>query len=147
MRFVNLKDQIGYKNLLTSIIPFLFLMSVFFSQCSKDTTEPTQIVYPDSNLSFNQHIYPILSGNCATSGCHESINPAKGLDLETLTPSFISVNGPTVIPFNAVQSRLYRLILASDMGTPRMPLNRAPLPTSQVEAIKTWINEGAIINN
>ena len=147
MTVINLTEKMSLKKLVITIIPSIFLISVFFSQCSKDTTEPTQIVYPDSNLSFNQHIYPILSSNCATSGCHESVNPAKGLDLETLTPSFISVNGPVVIPFDAPQSRLYRLTISSDMGTPRMPLNRAPILTSQVEALRIWINEGAIINN
>jgi hypothetical protein len=144
---INSKRQKSRKNRLLVIIPVLFLIPLFFADCSKDTTEPPQIVYPDSNLSFNQHIYPIFSANCATSGCHESVNPARGLDLETLTPSFISVNGPQVIPFDASQSRLYKLILSSDMGTPRMPLNRAPLPNSQVTAIRIWINEGAIINN
>jgi hypothetical protein len=147
MIFINLKEKMGFKKIGIVIIPLIFLMSVFFSQCSKDTTEPPQIVYPDSNLSFNQHIYPILSSNCATSGCHESVNPARGLDLETLTPSFVSVNGPMVIPFDAPQSRLYRLTISSDMGTARMPLNRAPILTSQVEALRIWINEGAIINN
>ena len=143
----NLNNRTVQQNLLILILPLMFLIPLFFADCSKDTTDPPQIVYPDSNLSFNQHIYPIFTSNCATSGCHESVNPARGLDLETLTPSFISVNGPQVIPFNAGQSRLYRLLLSSDMGTSRMPLNRAPLPNSQVQAIRTWINEGAIINN
>ena len=89
-------------------IPLLFFLSLLLPNCGKETTEPEPVVYPDSNLSFNEHIHPIFLGNCATSGCHESVSPARGLDLETLTPSFISVNGPMIIPFNASQSRLYQ---------------------------------------
>ena len=147
MKKREIQPQKFYKKYISLGIPLLFVLALLLPNCGKETTEPEPVVYPDSNLSFNEHIHPIFLSNCATSGCHESVSPAKGLDLETLTPSFISVNGPMIIPFNASQSRLYRLLLSSDAGTPRMPLNRAPLLTSQIEAIRIWINEGAIINN
>ncbi len=84
--------------------------------------------------------------NCAYSGCHESISPANGLDLETLVPTFNSINGPVIFPFDAVNSRLYRVLLSDYEGISRMPKNRGMLPENQIKAIRTWIEEGAIIN-
>ncbi|UCF63525.1 MAG: hypothetical protein JSW33_13315 [bacterium] len=132
-------------------IPFLILLMILattllFQQCKKSTNEPQEIVYPDSNLSFIEHIQPIFQRDCANSGCHTSSSPASGLDLETLTPTFISENGPVVIAFNADQSRLYLVLLSDYMGIPRMPRGRAPLSINKITAIRTWINEGAIIN-
>ncbi|MBN2366052.1 MAG: hypothetical protein JXL67_07780 [Calditrichaeota bacterium] len=129
----------------------LFLFSISMSsaillQCQKNTTEPDNIVYPDANLSFLQHIHPIFMDHCAFSGCHESASPAGDLDLETLSPTFTGVHGPAVIPFNAQQSLLYRLLLSDYLGIPRMPKGRAQLADNKIRAIGTWIDEGAIIN-
>jgi hypothetical protein len=129
------------------IILFVITGAIFLAiniGCNKKSTQPESIVYPDSNLSFIQHIHPIFINNCVSGGCHESAVPAAGLDLETLAPTF---NGPVVIPFDANQSRLYRLLLSDYMGIPRMPRGRGPLPDNAINAIGTWINEGASINN
>lgn len=129
-----------------SVFLFVWVFVFLAMNCHKQSTEPDNTFYPDSNLSFIQHIHPIFLNNCAYSGCHESISPANGLDLETLVPTFNSINGPVVIPFDAQNSRLYRVLLADDFGIPRMPKNRGMLPEAQIRAIKTWIEEGAIIN-
>ncbi len=140
-------DQLLHKRFFIFIFIFsVFLLSALMLHCQKNTTEPNNVIYPDSNLSFIQHIHPIFMDHCAFSGCHESVSPANGLDLETLNPTFNSANGPAVIPFNAEQSLLYRLLLSDYLGLPRMPPGRAPIPDNQIRAIGTWIDEGAIIN-
>ena len=130
------------------LLPILFIFSAVFIllQCKKNSTEPEEFVYPDSNLSFIEHIQPIFQRDCATSGCHISPSPPNGLDLETLTPTFTSINGPVVIAFDADQSRLYRVLVSDYLGISRMPKGRGPLSTNKIKAIRTWINEGAIIN-
>ena len=136
----------GLKKIRFLIIMTLFASVFLLQQCNKSTNEPQEIVYPDSNLSFIEHIQPIFQRDCASTGCHSSVAPASGLDLETLTPTFVSDNGQVVIAFNADQSRLYLVLLTDYMGIPRMPRGRAPLSTNKITAIRTWINEGAIIN-
>lgn len=132
--------------LIIQVSLMIYFGSFLLVECDKKSTEPPVISYPDSNLSFIQHIHPIFIENCAFSGCHESIGPVNGLDLETLTPSFNSVNGPVIIPFDANSSRLYRVLLSDFAGISRMPKNRAMLPDAQIKAIQTWIEEGASIN-
>jgi hypothetical protein len=120
---------------------------MLISNCSNESTKPEETVFPDSNLSFSQHIHPVFLQNCAFSGCHSNVNPQNDLDLETLTPTFNSINGRVLFEFNADQSRLYLVLLGSYQGINRMPRNRAPLSNATIIAIRTWINEGAIINN
>ncbi len=129
-----------------SLVFSLLMTILLLSNCSKNSTEPDQFNYPDSNLSFSRHIRPIFEDNCTSSGCHATANPAAGLDLETPAPTFMSNDGPVIFPFDADQSILY-LIISTGYNGIRMPLNRTPLAQGQIKAIKTWINEGALINN
>ncbi|MCK5452924.1 MAG: hypothetical protein KAJ16_01110 [Calditrichia bacterium] len=129
------------------LVIFIIFSTVFMlQQCKKNSTEPEEFIYPDSNLSFIDHIQPIFQRDCATSGCHTGTPPQNGLDLGTLTPTFMSNNGPVVIAFDADHSRLYRVLLSDYLGISRMPRGRGPLSTGKITAIRTWINEGAIIN-
>jgi hypothetical protein len=124
------------------------IVMMLAGQCSDDPTNPEESVYPDSGLSFSQHIHPIFIENCAArNGCHTSVNPANGLDLETPAPTFNSINGPVVIPFDAQASRLYLLLIGEYQGISRMPLNSAPLSDNKIRAIRIWINEGALTSN
>lgn len=140
--FLSPSTTIKRRLIVLTIISTIFI----FQQCKKNSTEPEEFLYPDSNLSFIEHIQPIFQRDCATSGCHISTSPQNGLDLETLTPTFTSINGPVVIAFDADQSRLYRVLLSDYLGISRMPKGRGPLSTGKITAIRTWINEGAIIN-
>ena len=125
---------------------FIFSAVFLLQQCKKNSTEPEDFLYPDSNLSFIEHIQPIFQRDCANNGCHTTTSPQNGLDLETLTPTFTSINGPVVIAFDADQSRLYRVLISDYQSISRMPKGRGPLSTGKITAIRTWINEGAIIN-
>ncbi|MFZ0391447.1 MAG: c-type cytochrome domain-containing protein [Calditrichia bacterium] len=115
--------------------------------CSKKSTQPEQFTYPDSNISFAEHIHPIFIQDCASgSGCHSSGQSAAGLDLQSLTPDFTNDQGlPVVFPNDAENSPLYRVLLGPFNGMPQMP-PLTQLPSSKIKAIRIWINEGALIN-
>ncbi|MEJ2049838.1 MAG: hypothetical protein P8Y60_08370 [Calditrichota bacterium] len=140
-----MNKSIIIKHCSSTIIAFLIIFLML--SCNKNSTEPEKFNFPDSNLSFSRDIYPIFRENCISSGCHESVNPAAGLDLETMAPTFNSVDGPVVYPFDAEHSILYLLLNGEYNGISRMPLSRGPLAPEKIQAIKTWINEGALINN
>ncbi len=128
------------------ILP-IFLCSLALSCSKKESTEPETFEYPESNLSFSMHIHPIFIQDCTDiSGCHQSNNPAAGLDLATTTPTFVSNKRQVVFPNDADNSPLYRVLLDNYLDMPRMPYLRAQLPNEKIKAIKTWINEGANIN-
>ena len=133
------------KRKLTIFIATLF--AGLFLRC-KIATKPETIDLPEKNLSYQLHIRPIFLNHCTNnSGCHQSNEPAAELDLQTPQPSFISRSGLVVIPQDPEHSLLYQLLLESVGNIPRMPYQRNPLPDKEIQAIHTWIKEGAKVDN
>ncbi|MGH1363231.1 MAG: hypothetical protein ACRBF0_06715 [Calditrichia bacterium] len=115
-----------------------------FNSCSGDgSTNVDPENFPDSNLSWNLHIRPILQDNCAVSGCHDSGTQQNGLDLQADPPTFQSNNRLVVVPFSRTTSFLYAILFQETDGIPRMPKERGALSDAKVTAIGTWIDEGA----
>ena len=91
-------------------------------------------------------VHTIFAKNC--QGCH--IGAALGgLNLDTYqaamkggsTSAGGPVNGPVIKPGKAAGSYLYQVVAGKQ--TPRMPLNRAPLPQRDIQTIYNWIQQGA----
>ena len=119
--------------------------------CGGNSTAPEsdELVFPDSGLSYINHIQPVFLRDCTSAGCHNAIDRTSGLDLETNFPTFqgdISLN-PVVIPYDPTGSVLYRVLLGPDGQIPQQPPNRAPLSDEAIRAIRTWIEEGASTTN
>lgn len=101
---------------------------------------PTSTCNPDSVYFVNQ-IMPIISSNCTTSGCHDNITHADGVNLTTYTKIM-----RYVVPGNSGNSKLYKVVIKTNgdrMPPPPMP----PLSTAQKTLIQKWINQGAKNNN
>lgn len=122
-------------------------LSVFGLGCKlASAPEPESI--PSKNISYAQHIRPLFLDHCAIEvGCHASSQPAGELDLQTPHPDFISQSGLVVLPTDPEHSLLYQLLLDRVGTIPRMPLRKNPLSWEHIQAIRTWIQEGAHVNN
>jgi hypothetical protein len=95
---------------------------------------------PDT-VYFEQDILPIFSANCTMSGCHNSNNPADGIDLS----SYAAVMSSNIVkPGQASNSDLFEAITETDPNKimPRPPMSA--LPPAQINLIKNWINQGAL---
>ncbi len=108
-----------------------------------DTDQPINVVFPDSNVSYSQHVEPLFQQGCAFGQCHGSAS-AGGLNLETPSYSKLMNRPGLVVPRQSNNSVLVQR-LEGRLGS-RMPLNRTPLTQNQVNGIKKWIDEGAAIN-
>lgn len=94
----------------------------------------------------------IFNTTCAVSGCHAASSASAGLDLSsanaranlvgvesTGVPSLFRVD-----PGNADDSYLVLKLEGDDrIAGNRMPLGRPPLPPSQIDVIREWIDGGA----
>ena len=126
-------------------LTFILLIGLTFYSC--DDTLTVQNVddkdIPSSNVSFADHIYPVLQVKCAFSGCHAQPNPADGIDLSTW--SGVTADPNIVFPFEPDLSRLVWTIDPSVSGVSKMPpIGYArPITLDQLEGIKKWIAEGA----
>ncbi|NWF50761.1 MAG: hypothetical protein HXY49_09490 [Ignavibacteriaceae bacterium] len=120
----------------------LFAVMIFISGC-KDVINDNpidNIIIPDSNVSYSQHLAPVLERKCVP--CHNSAYNEKDVDLSVWT-NF--VDGRIVVPGEPDNS----LIVWSIEGRPPFQLMPpigspyAPFTTNQYNGLKKWIEEGA----
>lgn len=88
--------------------------------------------------SFKTDISPILTNQCALSGCHVADGP-DGVDLRTYeTLQKGSEHGPLFFVGNARESELIEEIVKQ-----KMPPDGPYLDAEQIQLIIDWINTGA----
>ncbi len=133
-------------------LTFVILMFLV-AACSDSGTNPAdrEFFLPDSNLSYQDHIGPLLLAKCASgNGCHSTADKASGLDLTNYQQIVIHIvetgAGPVrlVEPGNSGGSFLYRVILGDYLERPQMPLDGPYLNANNTNGVKIWIDEGAL---
>lgn len=100
-------------------------------------------------VSFSSQVQPIFTTNCVNAGCHPGGGApfplAAGVSYANLV-NRVATNGPCagdlrVQPLNADASALTKR-LDGTCGV-QMPFGGSPLPSTQIQLIKDWINQGA----
>lgn len=92
-------------------------------------------------VSFANDIQPILQDACWQ--CHGEAVKLSQLDLRTRDSALQGgAHGAAIVPGNAEQSRLYRMVAGLEAIT--MPMEGEPLTPAQVAALKDWIDQGAV---
>lgn len=98
---------------------------------SKMTPEPSEV-------SFALTVAPLLREHCG--GCHvETGNPRGGLDLNTVE---LILDSGSIDVGSGDESSLVRRMRGLD-GNQMPPGNRSPVPSSDIQLISTWIDQGA----
>lgn len=95
-----------------------------------------------NRVQFARDIAPIIAAKCTT--CHQAEKTKGGYRTDTfagLMSPGRSKESP-IVAGQPKQSLLYRLILAKDPDD-RMPQDDDPLPPTQIELIREWIEQGA----
>ena len=103
---------------------------------------------------FAGAVQPILTANCALSGCHAGASPAQGMNLSVGQAYANIVNVPSnesgllrVKPSEPDSSYLVHKIQGTQGSVGgsggRMPLGSAALSQTQIDAIRQWITDGA----
>ena len=136
------------KRKLYLVVAFATTLIIFYA-CRHEIPEPNPISVtpplttnpcsPDS-VYFVNEIMPIISSNCAKSGCHDAASHKEGVILTNYTNIMRYVT-----PGNASGSKLYTIINRTDND--RMPPAPLPaIPQDQKNKIFKWINQGALNN-
>ena len=108
------------------------------------TAPITTVKTDDGKISFKETIQPILQDHCRR--CHDANKKKGNLDLMTYDGIMKGGNrGPAVIPGDPDNSQLVGSV--EKTKEPHMPPRIFPaLTLDRIQAIRTWISEGATNN-
>jgi len=123
------------------ILIFFSSLLLFFS-CSDDlVNNPQEIVFPDSNVSFQNHVQPLITLTCSYQGCHSDISQAGGI---RLTDYFSYFDNPSVlgmvIPGDPDGSRLVQILENPNFHLPYIVWY---VNENHKAGIRKWIEEDA----
>lgn len=104
-----------------------------------DTTVSSKPCHPDT-IYFERDVMPILSANCAFSGCHDASTASDGV---ILTDYNNVVTTADVEPFDLDAGKLYENITEGDPEDRMPPPPRSPLSNAEISIIRNWILQGA----
>lgn len=87
---------------------------------------------------FVNDVLPILTSNCAISGCHGGGSAQDGVNLSNYAGIREQLEA-----FDANNSELYEVITEDDPDKIMPPPPNSPLTAQQIATIRDWINQGA----
>lgn len=96
---------------------------------------------PDT-VYFQNTILPLLVSNCAMSDCHDQVNPEDGVRLYDYATIMQQVEAGDL-----GSSDLWEAITETDPDDIMPPSPYAPLSSSEIALIQTWILQGALNNS
>lgn len=105
------------KKLTLSILALAAIMH--YVSCSKDSTTNCGT----TTISYSGYIAPLMTVNCATSGCHNSTSKADGIDLSS---------------YAGVKEHASHVYEAINNGS--MPKGGSKLPDSTIAKVKSWVD-------
>jgi len=117
--------------------------ATIFAACGSDTiTNPSQIIFPESGVSFGRQVLPLFEFTCNDSGCHNELDQAGGVSLASYFQLF---QRPGLVrPGDSTGSVLGQIVSG------RLPHLTVPisliLTENQRHGIQVWIQEGASNN-
>jgi mono/diheme cytochrome c family protein len=101
----------------------------FIIACKKTTTYDCVGV----SATYTGQVKPILDAKCATSGCHNDVSKAKGIDLSNYGQTKAYAGNASFLGS-----------IEHTGGYEPMPLNGAKLSDAEIKLIACWIKNGMI---
>lgn len=119
------------------------MLPVFSISCD-DPIEPNHdVVFPEENVSYINHVYPFLKNNCAYAGCHSTAYQEAGVVLDTYHDLF---RRPGLIVLDNPEGSELIQILEVRIPHERPYFYKGYFIENEINGMKTWIIEGALNN-
>ncbi len=107
---------------------------------SNPVSNPSQIVFPASGISYEKQVQLLFNVGCALAGCHDQAT-SQNRNLYLTNYGGWREDLQVIIPYDTTKSRLVWSIEARPGSTPMPPAK--PLTQNQITGLKQWILEGA----
>lgn len=126
------------------LVALLACAALLFPACDGSTiTEPQDVVFPDSNVSFQGQVLPFLAVTCGVGGCHGDVAPAAGIRLTSY--STLMFDRPNLVVPGKPDESLIIQVLDGRLAHPWGNLQTL-VSTAQIKGMRTWVVEGALNN-
>jgi len=131
----------------------VFFISILEVGCSEDnSTQPDTNGDPIPEARFSDIQDKVFTQNCALTGCHGPNNNQANMLLTegnsyanlVNVQSLLFPQFKRVVPDSSSQSLIIKILKGE--VSPRMPLDRDPLPPAVIDSIAAWIDKGALNN-
>ena len=112
--------------------------------CSGSTiTQPQDVMFPNSNVSFIGQVLTFLVVTCANAGCHNDMAAAAGIRLTSY--SAVLFGRPNLcVPSEPDESLMIQVLdgtMKHDFGDLQQRVSPA-----QIKGLRQWVIEGALNN-
>lgn len=109
-----------------------------------EPVKPEEPPPPDTLVSFQRDIQPILRASCSGGSCHIpcSRNNPRRFCLETYD-TLMNHTDRLVVPDSSEESELVKRIEFRNESGPGIPNVGSPLPHASILLIRRWIDQGA----
>ena len=106
-------------------------------------TQPADVVFPDTNVSFRAHVQPFLAVSCGVGGCHADVNPAGRIRLTSYsTLMFDRAN--LIVPGKPEESLVIQVL--NGVFDHPWGLIQERINANHKRGIAQWVIEGALNN-
>lgn len=120
---------------------FSLLLAGTFIACDTGITEPMDVVFPESNISYSHHVQPLFDVSCSFSGCHNSTDRAGNLSLASY---FDLINrAGMIIPGDSARSLLVQVTSGRQPHTTNLSYI---ISSAHARGVAVWVEEGALNN-
>ncbi len=116
----------------------LVVLSFLAGACKDSTTAPgNDIVFPERNVSYAEHVQPFFNLRCANYGCHDAVTRRAGVSLASFED--LTSRAGLVVKGNADGSVLVQIVEGRLPHPPSAPIIATQ---NQITGIRTWVQEG-----
>jgi hypothetical protein len=105
----------------------------FIISCKHDSPEPV-----GPNVSFKEHVLPIIISSCTAPGCHD----ANSSEFPLLSYSDVILNGE-IKEGKGLDVELIKVIKDKNENERMPPAPSNALTSNQIQIIELWITQGA----
>ncbi|MFA6571274.1 MAG: hypothetical protein WCT77_08560 [Bacteroidota bacterium] len=136
---MNNKFKKNIRVLLSSI--FIVGMIIIFTGCDNSLVTDNNLIFPDSLVSYQQHVYPFMKVKCAYVGCHGDSPQYGASRMDSYFDLFSIDNLGLIIANKPDQSKLNQVL---ENKLPHNPVFQSGyLTENQKKGMRRWVLEGA----
>jgi hypothetical protein len=131
--------------ILITIISIGFVTLVA-TNCGDNIMTNREITFPDSNVSYQNHVQPFLNIKCAYRGCHSAEDMKDGRNMTDYFNLFSTANLGLILPGKPEESRIIQIMRGNPMHRGTFEFPAGYFSQNNINGMVVWIKEGAKFN-